>query len=63
MPLGFQDGLDSHDCDKLSTTELPTRLLDLQVPDHDSVKLMETQNAFPEANRAEPVRYAALSYC
>lgn len=53
----FRCCIDGHDCGDSQTADLPTRLLDLDTPDPNQIKLVLTTNISP------CVQYAALSYC
>lgn len=60
----FQCCIDWHQgCSDSQTTDLPSRLLDLEGPDPNIIKLIATEQSSPSIGHTKRIRYAALSYC
>lgn len=59
----FYNCVENHACDSAWDSDLPARLLDLENPEPDRIKLVTTEHAFTEEQRNNGVRYVALSYC
>lgn len=59
----LQRCIDNHNCNDTQTKDLPTRLLDLEGPDPDYIKLIPTEQISQSTGHPKRIPYAALTYC